>query len=800
MICNNCGSQVEQNVGFCPKCGNPMNNNVNNVTTTNTNNQMYSNPVNMPVNNGVNQPVNNGVNNTVVNTAPVPVSNPVNSQVNNNYNTGYNPGYNTGYNTNTGVNSSSVPVNNNVNGVVNNGVVNNMAAPVNNNNNYSYNYSNPTPVNNMNYNQPYNNTVNNSQQFNNQPANNNGTKSNKPLIFALLGIAAVLLILVVVLFVSKRNDNAGGGDDGVLDSRTIMIYLCGSDLESQIALASSDLDSIIASEVDEGVNVVVYTGGAKKWYNYVSNQENAIYVLEDSGFVKKKTYDKTSMGLSSSLSTLLDYSYENYKADKYDLVMWNHGLGSLGISSDEQFGSDYLSLNELTEALSKSKFTGDNKLETVIFRSCLNSTLEMSSVFVPYSKYFVASEEVTWGGTGSKVLAFINDVTLEDTGVDVGKKFIASYEDSLETLASRYGATLDDAFPVSTYAVIDLSKINELENKLSIFFKSLNLNVNYNSIARVRSNLYQYASESGCNDYDTVDLYHLVNGLKSLSSTKADDVLVALDNAIVYNWSNNDFSNGLAVYFPYRSSSRVRNMHYTNYKNLTGLKDYYEFITAFDNLQKKSSNGSFSAISKEAINISVENKKVSLVLDDDNMDNYAKASYIIFEKVGTNYSPVFTSDTFELGTNKYTKDLDMNLIKVINNDNNTSAILNLNTNSFNNLYTDATVSNSDSSLTSKIYFKNLKISKVVESKTDSSAGIYLDINEYSSIKFAKPNYSVLNKGVVYHNWEETKVDSYFEVGSNYSFESVELDSNYYVMFKIYDVDNLYTYSDLIQIK
>ena len=31
-------------------------------------------------------------------------------------------------------------------------------------------------------------------------------------------------------------------------------------------------------------------------------------------------------------------------------------------------------------------------------------------------------------------------------------------------------------------------------------------------------------------------------------------------------------------------------------------------------------------------------------------------------------------------------------------------------------------------------------------------------------------------------------------------EKVELDSNYYVMFKIYDVDNLYTYSDLIQVK
>ena len=612
------------------------------------------------------------------------------------------------------------------------------------------------------------------------------------------GIVVLLIIIVAVLLFAKKNNADDGGNDGVLDSRTIMIYMCGSDLESRIALASSDLESIKASEVDENINVVVYTGGAKRWYNYVSNQENAIYVLEDSGFVKKETYNKASMGESSSLSTLLDYSYDNYKADKYDLVMWNHGLGALGISSDELFGSDFLSLNELTDALSKSKFTGDNKLETVIFRSCLNSTLEMSSIFVPYAKYFVASEEVTWGGTGSTALAFINDVTLEDSGVDVGKKFISGYEQSLNVLASRQGSTLDEVFPVSTYSVLDLSKVNELENKLSIFFKSLNLNLNYNNIARVRSNLYQYASESGCNDYDTVDLYHLVTGLKSLSSTKGDDVINALNNVIVYNWSNNDFSNGLAVYFPYRSSSKVRTIHYSSYKNLTGLKDYYDFITAFDNLQKKSNSGGFSVISKEDIDISVANKKLSLVLNDDNIDNYAKASYVIFQKVGPYYSPVYTSDTFELAKNNYSMDLNMNLVKVNNLDNNTSTILSLYTNSFNNIYTDATISNSSATDTAKIYFnKNLKINKTIKSSTDSSSGMYLDINDYSNINFEKDSYIISGNS---DNWENTKVDGYFEVGTNYSFESIPLDSNYYVMFKIYDVDNLYTYSDLVQIK
>ena len=119
-------------------------------------------------------------------------------------------------------------------------------------------------------------------------------------------------------------------------------------------------------------------------------------------------------------------------------------------------------------------------------------------------------------------------------------------------------------------------------------------------------------------------------------------------------------------------------------------------------------------------------------------------------------------------------------------------------NSFDNIYTDATISNSSATDTAKIYFnKNLKINKTIKSSTDSSSGMYLDINDYSNINFEKDSYIISGNS---DNWENTKVDGYFEVGTNYSFESVPLDSNYYVMFKIYDVDNLYTYSDLVQIK
>ena len=670
---------------------------------------------------------------------------------------------------------------------------------------------NTMPVNNIpstNYSYNVSNNYNNGYSYNN--VNPSLKKNNTPLIIVLVVVIVGLLFSSTFLVFNTKNnisyDDDQQEDDGVLDSRTIMIYLCGSDLESRMGLASLDLESIDVDEVDlSTTNIVVYTGGSSRWFNYIKNNENAIYVLEETGFVKKENYNKQSMGSTNSLSTLFDYTYENYKADKYDLIMWNHGLGSLGISSDELFMSDYLSLNELSSALSKSKFTGNNKLETVVFRSCLNSTLEMASVFVPYANYFVASEEVTWGGNGIGVLSFLGDVTLEDSGVEFGKKFIAGYEASLDVLAKRYGKSFNEVFPVSTYAVIDLSKIRDLESKLGTFFNSINLDLNYNSIARVRSNLYQYASDSDCYEYDTVDLYQLVSKLKYLSSSNGESVLNVLDDAIVYNWSNNDFSKGLAIYFPYRSASSSRKSHYVGYKNLNGLSTYYSFIQRFDKLQSSSSGGGFSAISKDDIKISVNNKKLSLELYDEDVDNFTKASYIIFKKDSDkNYTPVFTSDTFELAKSNYTVDLDMDLIKVFNKDSNYGDFVPLSVNRFNNYYSNVELTDDKGTYTAKVYFDmgdDISISKVIMSSSESSTGMVLDLGDYKSMKFETGSYLMFRDNDLDPTWDKNPyTPNRVFVENNYKFERVSLDSNYYVMFKIYDVDNLYTYSDLIQIK
>ena len=91
-----------------------------------------------------------------------------------------------------------------------------------------------------------------------------------------------ILVVGAVLYLFKGNDV---GDK----TRTIMIYMSGSDLESKAGAATSDINAIIPNEVDlSSLNIILYTGGSTTWHNdLIENNENAIYELNNA-----KTFPK----------------------------------------------------------------------------------------------------------------------------------------------------------------------------------------------------------------------------------------------------------------------------------------------------------------------------------------------------------------------------------------------------------------------------------------------------------------------------------------------------------------------------
>ena len=53
------------------------------------------------------------------------------------------------------------------------------------------------------------------------------------------------------------------------DTMTIMVYMCGTDLESRAAMASKDIQEMLNATVSGNINLLVYTGGCTNWKNSV---------------------------------------------------------------------------------------------------------------------------------------------------------------------------------------------------------------------------------------------------------------------------------------------------------------------------------------------------------------------------------------------------------------------------------------------------------------------------------------------------------------------------------------------------
>ena len=52
------------------------------------------------------------------------------------------------------------------------------------------------------------------------------------------------------------------------DTATIMVYMCGTDLESRSGMGTSDLQEMLNAKFGRAVNLLVYTGGCKAWNTF----------------------------------------------------------------------------------------------------------------------------------------------------------------------------------------------------------------------------------------------------------------------------------------------------------------------------------------------------------------------------------------------------------------------------------------------------------------------------------------------------------------------------------------------------
>ena len=365
----------------------------------------------------------------------------------------------------------------------------------------------------------------------------------------------------------------GNGKDVV----TIMVYLCGTDLESRSGMGTSDLQEMASAKFGSNVNLLVYTGGCSNWRNnIVSNRVNQIYQVMNGG-VKCLVKDAgtSSMTNPDNLAGYIQWGAKNYPADRYELILWDHGGGSVsGYGYDEKNrASGSMSLSGIKSALDK----GGIKFDFIGFDACLMATAENALMLDDYADYMVASEE-TEPGVGwyyTDWLTALGKNTSMPTA-EIGQMIVDSFVDTCARKCPGQKTTL---------SVVDLAELaNTVPEKFNSFSKSVTQMLsdkNYQQISHARNQTREFASDT---KIDQVDLVHLA---ENMGTGEGKDLAKTIRGAVKYNRTSRNMTNayGLSIYFPYRSSARYVDSMSKTYNEIGMDTEYTSCIREFASLQ-----------------------------------------------------------------------------------------------------------------------------------------------------------------------------------------------------------------------
>ena len=348
----------------------------------------------------------------------------------------------------------------------------------------------------------------------------------------------------------KKTEIYGDGQDVA----TVMVYVCGSDLESGSGAATMDIKEMMNAGVGENVNLILYTGGTTNWQNrQMSSSVNQIYQISgNSLYLLEKNAGDKNMTDPDTLSEFIRYCGRNFPANRNMLILWDHGGGSVaGYGSDEKYSySGTMDLGKLRTALRD----GGVEFDFIGFDACLMGSVETGLALSDYSDYMIASEEIEsgYGWYYTNWLSSLSDNTSIST-VELGKEIVDDF--------IRASAQAGQGWS-GTQSVVDLCELSyTVPDKLDAFGSSTTTLVesesdsgDYKTVSRARSDARCFGESAGVDQVDLVDFAERLGTAEGMALAKV------VKDAVKYNNTTRDMTNsyGLSIYFPYANSKYVQ--------------------------------------------------------------------------------------------------------------------------------------------------------------------------------------------------------------------------------------------------
>ena len=350
-------------------------------------------------------------------------------------------------------------------------------------------------------------------------------------------------------------------DHSADENVVVMEYIVATDLETNRGLASVNIEQIRnATEKGSDMTCVMQVGAAERVFtDGMEDGGCARYTVNGGKIEKVLDLDpSTCMTEKESLADFIRWTKENYPADRYMLVFWDHGGGlTYGYGQDElnKRADDDRSMpaSEIAEAVKD----GGVKFDLIGFDTCLMQDIDLACSLEPYADYFLASEETESGYGWNYTLGFSE--LAQDPGMSTekfGTYMIASF-DPYNTISKN-----GDADTQSTLSLLDMTYVAPARKKMDMLFEAEKKAIeessdNYANISIAASGAYTF---TGNTQIDLIDYLDRLSGMDYDNNILTDAQYKELTDAIkacvvVRNGNSGSGVNGVAFCFPARAIS-----------------------------------------------------------------------------------------------------------------------------------------------------------------------------------------------------------------------------------------------------
>lgn len=336
---------------------------------------------------------------------------------------------------------------------------------------------------------------------------------------------------------------------------TFLVFVNGDNNLDPMAVA--DINEMEAVGSSDAVNIVVQVDRSSSgdWSDtrryYITQDENENQISSTRLDVNPQL-GELDMGDPQTLVDFVNWGIENYPAEHYAVVIWDHGSGwykapqtpdyfAKAVSWDDQSGNNIGVANgELEGALAEIQATLGKKIELLGFDACLMQMWEVEDIAASYADVMVTSEH-TEAGIGWAYDEFLDDLVQTPT---------------ME--AAALGTLIVDAAVdngLATQSAVELADVAQLTSSVDMFGKKLHWASRHgyqSTIAGIRDVTQEFATPSHIDLWDFADRVARSNALPSCLRDAAAVVRSRVETALIHSRHSASFAgaHGIAIYYP----------------------------------------------------------------------------------------------------------------------------------------------------------------------------------------------------------------------------------------------------------